>query len=297
MSREGIIRNHLAVLVTLAAFAASPALSAADASSQDAKATAEPATAPEAAPSASEPAAQTPESEPKPEADAASPESKPEGSAAPTVEVTSSEAEAPAKKPVEPVTGAFGMVLGTHFEAAMVEKVLSEEPRGYRVADGSERKGTLYRVVPKAPDEKFTDYSVATTEDGTIYRIRGEFSDPDRASKCAATKVIAAKLQAKYGKPRGQGSFGEWYAFRDLTAAGYRGIRVDAVRCKRGIYSINYEDETLTRGPLPEREKAKGEPVKITIPRRSPEPPQMHAIPELRSPSEPKAVPTPTDPN
>lgn len=292
MSREGIIRTRLAVLVTLAALAASPALIAADASAQDAKATAEP--APEAAPPASEPAPPAPESEAKPEAQAAPPESKPEGegSAAPTVEVTSSEAEAPPQKPVQPVTGAFGIVLGTHFEPAMVEKVLSEEPQSYRVADQSERKGTLYRVVPKAPDAKFSDYSVATTEDGTIYRIRGEFSDPDRASKCAATKVIAAQLQAKYGKPRGKGSFGEWYAFRDLTAAGYRGVRVDAVRCKRGIYSISYEDETLTRGPLPVREKAKGEPVKITIPRRSPEPPQMHATPELRSPSEPEAAPT-----
>jgi hypothetical protein len=155
------------------------------------------------------------------------------------------------EKPPEPVTGAFGITLGAHFEPDLVEKVLSEEPKRYRIADKSERTGTLYRVEPKDPDPNFTAYTIETTEEGTIYRIDGEFVPSERASKCALTKEIAAALKEKYGKPRGKGNYAEWYNFRDLTAEGYRGIRLNAVRCRRGHYSITYEDATFTIGPLP----------------------------------------------
>ena len=198
-------------------------------------------------------------------------------------------------KPVEPVTGAFGMTLGTRFEPSLVEKVLSEKPKRYRVADGSERQGTLYRVEPKSPDANFNNYAVATTDDGIIYNISGEFSTTDRSSKCGVTKKIAAALTKKHGKPRGMGTIGEWYAYTDPTAAGYRGIRLYATRCKRGIYSISYEDATLTRGPLPKRATPDGEPaprkrVTITGPQPSP---KLEPAPESDQSSGVAATPKP----
>lgn len=266
MTSKGTTRTRLSVLVALAALGASLLLSAADASPEGAKPNvetappAEPAPAAPAAPAQAkpgEPAAQATEGTPtegdapQAAADAAPAQAEPSDEKAP-------EATPPEEKPVEPVTGAFGLTLGTRFEPSLVEKVLSEKPQGYRVADKTERQGTLYRVVPKSPDPNFSDYSVATTEDGTIYRIGGELADAERRSKCAVTKEIAASLTKTYGKPIGKGAFGEWYAFRDFTAEGYRGVRLYAPRCKRGIYSISYEDTTLTMGPLPVRKK-KGE--------------------------------------
>jgi hypothetical protein len=277
MTSKGITRARLAILVALAALGASPVLSAADASPEVAKPTAVP--APPAGPAALAQA--------KPEERAAqAAEGTPSATAAPqtTVEAVPAQAHPPEEKPVEPITGAFGLTLGTRFEPSLVEKVLSEEPKSYRVADRSERLGTLYRIVPKSPDPNFSEYTIATTEDGTIYRIDGEFASADGRSKCALTKKIAAALTEKHGKPRGKGSFGEWYAFRDLTAEGYRGVRLYAPRCKRGIYSISYEDTTLTLGPLPAKAKSDGEPtarkrVTITLPRRPPRPePGLEAV-------------------
>ena len=263
MTSKGTTRTHLAVLVALAALGASPLLSAADASPEGAKPNAE--SAPPAEPASASPAQAQPEA-PAAQATEGTPAEgdapQAAADAAPVVAGTSDEkapeATPPEEKPVEPVTGAFGLTLGTRFEPSLVEKVLSEKPQGYRVADKSERQGTLYRVIPKSPDPNFSDYSVATTEDGTIYRIGAEHADAERRSKCAVTKEIAAALTQKYGKPLGKGAFGEWYAFRDFTAEGYRGVRLYAPRCKRGIYSISYEDTTLTIGPLPVRKK-KGE--------------------------------------
>jgi hypothetical protein len=305
MTSKGTTRTRLSVLVALAALGASPLLSAADASPEGAKPIveaappAEPAPADPAAPAQAEPeepAAQAGEGTPaegdapqaaegtpaegdapQATADAAPAQAEPSDEQAPEV-------KPPEEKPVEPVTGAFGLTLGTRFEPSLVEKVLSEKPQGYRVADKTERQGTLYRVVPKSPDPNFSDYSVSTTEDGTIYRIDAELADAERRSKCAVTKEIAASLTKKYGEPIGKGAFGEWYAFRDLTAEGYRGVRLYAPRCKRGIYSISYEDTTLTIGPLPAKAKSDGEPaarkrVTITLPRRPPSPePNLEAV-------------------
>jgi hypothetical protein len=276
MTSKGITRTRLAILFALAALGASPLLSAADASPDGAKPNvettppAEPAPAAPAAPAQAkpgEPAAQAAEGTPT-EGDAPQATTDAAPVVAEPADEKAADATPPEEKPVEPVTGAFGLTLGTRFEPSQVEKVLSEEPKSYRVADKSERQGTLYRVVPKSPDPNFTGYAVATTEDGTIYRIRGELSGTDRRSQCAVTKEIAAALAEKHGKPRGKGGFGEWYAFRDQSAPGYRGILVNAARCKRGSYSISYEDTTFTSGVLPGNIKTEGEPAarkRVTI--------------------------------
>lgn len=295
MSREGIIKTHLAVVVILTALGASPVLSAADASPEGAKPTAE--SKPQVDPAPGDQGAPAEAKSPEPEVPAS------EGTPSEPVAVDAAPAQAqpPEKKPVEPITGAFGMTLGTRFEPSLVEKVLSEEPRSYRVADGSDRQGTLYRVEPKSPDPNFNTYSVATTEDGTIYNIDGGFSTDDRSSKCDVTKKIAAALTKKHGKPRGMGTIGEWYAYMDPTAEGYRGVRLYAVRCKRGIYSISYEDATLTRGPLPTQATPDGEPpprkrVTITMPQPSPSlapAPESNQSPGATASPEPVTSPVP----
>jgi len=269
MSKVGSPKTHLAVLVALAALGGSPWLMAADESPEGAQTAATPA---QAAPSAANPEAPAqdvpaeapknltshPEAPPLVEPEGA--EGTPEGAPEATGEGAPATAESIPEKPPEPVTGAFGLRLGDKFDAAMVEKVLGEEQKAYRVADKTERQGILYRVVPKAPDPNYTTYTVAVTEDGIIYRIDAEYTPPERSSRCAVTKEIAAALVEKYGKPRGRGAQGKWYSFRDMTADGYRGIRLTAVRCGRGIYSISYEDATLTRGPLPGQARAKAPP-------------------------------------
>ena len=119
------------------------------------------------------------------------------------------------------------------------------------VADKTERKGTLYRVEPKVPNMLFATYAVETTDEGIVYSIRGELQSDDKASKCAVTKGIAASLQEKYGKPRAKGGFGEWYSFRDMSQKPYKGVRLFANRCRRGIYSIHYSDDNARTAAAP----------------------------------------------
>jgi hypothetical protein len=142
-----------------------------------------------------------------------------------------------------PIISAFGITLGERFQPCMVAEVLGEEAITYRGADKAEHGGIRYRINPRVPNVQFTDYSVDTNADGVIYAIRGEHAPQARENTCAATKELAAALTEKYGKPRGRGGFGEWYAFRDLSVDYYRGIRLYANRCRRGIYEIVYSDD------------------------------------------------------
>ena len=160
------------------------------------------------------------------------------------------EPEAPEKEP-EPVTAAFGIPLGERFEPCMVAKVLGEEEKTYRTPDKTERKGTLYRIEPKVPNTHFNAYSVETTGDGVVYAIRADHEPAVKESKCDLTKEIAATLEEKYGKPRGRSPFGHWYAFRDMSVKHYRGIRLYANRCRRGIYQIVYGDDGVKGAPPP----------------------------------------------
>ena len=144
----------------------------------------------------------------------------------------------------EPVTGAFGIRLGETFEPAMVATVIGQEEKAYRADDKSELSGTQYHVTPTQPDENFSAYSVATTAGGIIYAIHAEFRAPDKSSRCDVSKEIAAKLEQKYGKPRGKVFSGAWYAFRDMSVEHYRGIRLYANRCDQGIYEIVYSDDS-----------------------------------------------------
>ncbi len=161
---------------------------------------------------------------------------------------------APAKTP-EPVTGAFGIPLGERFEAYMVAKVISQEEKTYRGPNKEERKGILYRVEPKVTNTLFNSYAVATTADGLIYLIRGDREPVERKAACQEPKTLAAFLEGKYGKPRGKGPAGEWYSFRDMSSSTYRGVRIHATRCGRGIYSVVYSDDaTRLRGPVPSPE-------------------------------------------
>lgn len=160
----------------------------------------------------------------------------------------------------QPVTGAFGIPLGERFDPCMVAKVLSQEEKTYRGPNKEERKGILYRVEPKVTNTLFNTYAVATTADGIIYLIRGDQEPVERKPACEAPKAVAAFLGAKYGKARDKGPAGEWYRFRDMSHRPYRGVRLHATRCGRGIYSVVYSDDGARLGaPVPKLEP-KSEP-------------------------------------
>lgn len=144
-----------------------------------------------------------------------------------------------------PVTGAFGLTLGSAFDPAEVNKVMSEETHSYRAADKTESRGTLYSIEPLQPDPNFARYALKTTSEGVIYEIRADVEDAEKRNLCKQTKQIADKLIETYGKPRGKGMLGDWYAFRDMSVPGYRGIRFNAPKCQYGRYSISYRDENL----------------------------------------------------
>lgn len=153
---------------------------------------------------------------------------------------------APPEHARAPVTGAFGIPLGERFSPDLVARVIRQLEHSYRGADRAEQQGKRYWVEPKIPNPNFTSYSVSTTSDGIIYAIRGEYDAPDRASKCDVTETLAAFLEQKYGPPRGRGAAGDWYSFRDDSAAdAFKGIRLYANRCARGGYAIVYSDDRV----------------------------------------------------
>lgn len=170
-------------------------------------------------------------------------------------------ADETAAEETEPVTGAFGIPLGEPFDPCMVERVISEEETTYRGPDNTERTGTLYRVVPKTSNVHFTSYAVQTTNDGIIYAVHADYEPAETLNTCDVTRRLAGVLEEKYGKPRGKGAFGEWYSFRDRSVEHYRGIRLYANRCRRGIYSIVYSDDMARIAgtpPAPEPTGASG---------------------------------------
>jgi hypothetical protein len=185
------------------------------------------------------------------------------GSTKPAAAASTAPPEKPtsvAKEP-EPITGAFGMTLGERFEASMVAKVLEQQEQSYRGAEGQELKGTLFVVEPSQPDQHFQNYSVKTTDNGTIYAIQADYQfereqveekqekakqTKELRSTCkTAVKDIAAELRERYGKPRGMGWDGEWYVFRQTSESTDKRVRLFANRCRSGIYSIVYADEAL----------------------------------------------------
>ena len=165
-----------------------------------------------------------------------------------------------AEKSPDPITGAFGITLGERFEASMVARVLSEQEQTYRGQDGMELKGTLHRVEPSDPDTHFQHYSVKTTDEGIIYAIQGDYqfevdvARGKQAGKVKKSRVIrkrckdvvkklAGELESHYGKPRGKGWDGEWFAFRQVSDTSNKSLRLYAHRCRTGMYSVIYTDE------------------------------------------------------
>ena len=168
--------------------------------------------------------------------------------------------KAPAAVPAaEPIRGAFGIPLGERFEAPMVARVLDQQEQIYRGADGVELKGTLIHVEPRQPDQRFQRYAVKTTSDGVIYAIQGDYQfEVEQAkgkqvgvkkarvvrSTCKdAVKALAREFEGRYGKPRGKGWDGEWFAFRQFTENTDKSLRLYANRCRSGIYSVVYTDQ------------------------------------------------------
>ncbi len=210
-------------------------------------------------------------------------------------------------KAVEPITGAFGIPLGEHFEASMVAKVLSKQEHSYKGQGTTKLKGQLLRIEPVKPDDRFQQYSLKTTDEGIIYAIQGDYqykaeSDkamPDEANQdearpdeamqveamqveakakgsgkgagkpgnrqpanamqltCkAAVNTLAGELEARYGKPRGQGWDGLWYTFRQFSDTANKGVKLYGHRCRTGMYSIIYTDNKAQRAMQPGKAKS-----------------------------------------
>ena len=173
------------------------------------------------------------------------------------------------EKAFEPIKGAFGIPLGKKFDHAMVTKVLGEEPEPYKGADGKKLKGSVYQVEPQKPDERFQNYSVKTTDEGIIYAIQGNYQFEVEKAKgkqagkvkmqrtvrktCKnAVKALAKELEAKHGKPRGQGYDGEWFSFRQASDTSDISLKLYANRCRTGLYSIVYNDKLAQKKLQPQ---------------------------------------------
>ena len=193
------------------------------------------------------------EEEAEPEEDAPTASGDTEGKV--LQDVATPDTKPAAEQALQPVTGAFGIPLGERFDPCMVAKVLSQEEKTYRGPNKEERKGVLYRVEPKVTNTRFNTYAVATTADGIIYLIRADQEPAERKPACEVPKALATFLGAKYGETRDKGPVGQWYNFRDLSHRTYRGVRLHATRCGRGIYSIVYSDDGARRG-APEAKSA-----------------------------------------
>ena len=159
--------------------------------------------------------------------------------------------EAIAEKTPAPVTDAFGIPLGKRFEPCMVAKVISQGKDNYLGLDKAKYQGTLYRVEPRIPNSHFTRYAVRTTKEGVIYNIEAEYEDPEKQNRCEQTKHLAELLEGKYGKPRGKGMLGDWYAFRESATGPYKGVRFYTPKCRIGRYSISYTDDNAKQVELP----------------------------------------------
>ena len=137
-------------------------------------------------------------------------------------------------------------------------------------------EGNLISVVPVQPDERFQRYEVRTTDKDIVYAIHAEYQfdlekekaekDKKRSTKFRKTcrnavKSLAKELEARYGKPRGQGWDGEWYAFRQLSENTDKSLRLYANRCRTGIYSAVYTDQALL-GSQAEQAKRQQKPAK-----------------------------------
>lgn len=192
------------------------------------------------------------------------------------------EPRAAANKAVESITGAFGIPLGEKFDTSMVAKVLSKQEQIYEGRAGAKLKGSLIRVEPSKPDERFQNYSIKTTYDGLIYAIQGDYQykvEPDESTRdetrpqgkgkgagkpgnrqpatamqktCkVAVKTMAGELESRYGKPRGKGWDGLWFTFRQPTETSNKGLKLYGHRCRTGLYSIVYTDEIARLGAPP----------------------------------------------
>ena len=163
-------------------------------------------------------------------------------------------------KASEPISGAFGIQLGEHFQHSMVAKVLSKEEQVYKGKDRLERKGSMLRIEPNKPDAHFQSYSLKTTNEGVIFAIQGNYQfevEPAKGKQAGkvkksrvvrkrckdAVKKIASQLETKYGKPRGRGWDGEWFSWRQFSDVSFKSLRLYAHRCRTGAYSILYSEE------------------------------------------------------
>lgn len=183
-----------------------------------------------------------------------------------------------ADKAPEPISGAFGIPLGKLFEASMAAKVIDEQPQSYRGADGVELKGRVIRFEPSQPDKRFQRYVVKTTGDGIIYAIQADYQFELDASMSEqgkekrsrklrktcknAVKALARDFEEHYGKPRGKGWDGEWFAFRQLSDTSNNSLRLYGNRCRSGIYSMVMTDEKVQRGAQAEKESSETQPEK-----------------------------------
>jgi len=148
----------------------------------------------------------------------------------------------------QPISSAFGITLGEHFNPDMVKKVLSKVQKTYKNKKGDELQGTMLHIIPFQPSDQFQQYVINTNPEGIIYSIEGKYQNKEMTSAAckAIVKSMAEEIESVHGKPRGKDSFGQWYSFRQ-TSDYSKSLRLYAHRCRTGMYSIIYTDENIKR--------------------------------------------------
>lgn len=149
----------------------------------------------------------------------------------------------------KPIAGAFGITLGKHFNPEMVKEVLSKEQKNYTAKKNEKLLGSVIHIIPNELDNNFQQYLIKTTQKGVIYSIEALYQGDKTMTPalCVATvKKLAGELEAKHGKPRGKGRFGQWYSFRQASDYS-KSLRLYAHRCRTGMYSVIYTDDKVRK--------------------------------------------------
>lgn len=149
---------------------------------------------------------------------------------------------------LKPITGAFGITLGKHFNPDMVKEVLSKEQITFKNKEGVELQRTVLDIKPHQPSDHFQQYVINTSAEGIIYSIEGKYQNKELtpAACKAVVKVMAEELESIHGKARGKDSFGQWYSFRQISDYS-KSLKLYAHRCRTGRYSVIYIDEEIRK--------------------------------------------------
>lgn len=142
----------------------------------------------------------------------------------------------------QPITGAFGLVLGTAVDLSQYQK-----------AGETTDKTPRYGFTPKDPLQGLTTYWFeATPKSGVIYRIwaQGDCKNDDACKK--QQTAILDLLKKKYGQEEKEGQYDDFYDAKRMT----RGNRSMVLKCtgtEDVTLNLSYTDDDLKKQADKER--------------------------------------------